>query len=143
MDRIWQWAWDRHGPRYSWAMFTLSSTFSLPIYVVPAFLVVAFEGSDQYLEAAAVAIIVELVTVYTMALPSFRGLRLAERWAAGENVDPASALEATYAYARGARIRAVAGNATLFALLLVAVGAITGAPAARLIQYAVMGAAFG
>src|SRR6185312_10072472 len=117
MDRIWQWAWDRHGPRYSWAMFALSFIFSMPIYVVPAFLVVAFEGSEQYLEAAAVAVIAELAVVYTMVLPTFGGLRLAEQWAAGENVDRASALEATYGYARGARIRAVAGNAAFFALL--------------------------
>lgn len=24
MDRIWQWAWDRHGARYAWAAYVLT-----------------------------------------------------------------------------------------------------------------------
>jgi uncharacterized membrane protein len=24
MDRIWQWAWDRYGPRYSWAIYAVT-----------------------------------------------------------------------------------------------------------------------
>ncbi|HEY6857306.1 MAG TPA: hypothetical protein VI194_13980 [Mycobacterium sp.] len=35
MDRIWQWAWDRYGARYSWAVYALSIPFSLPPYLFP------------------------------------------------------------------------------------------------------------
>src|ERR1700738_1426687 len=110
MDRIWQWAWDRYGSRYSWAVLALSCILSLPVYLLPSFLVLAFEGSVQYVEAAAVTVIADLVVGYMVILPGIGGLRLVERWAAGEKIDRASALDATYTYARGARVRAVAGN---------------------------------
>jgi adenylate cyclase len=143
MDRIWQWAWDRFGARYSWAVCALSGILSLPVYFLASFLVVAFEGSVQYFEAAAVTVIAQLVAGYIAVLPGIGGIRLAERWAAGEKIDRANALDATYTYARGARVRAVAATAAVYPLLLVAVAAITGATGARLVQYAILGAAFG
>jgi adenylate cyclase len=143
MDRIWQWAWDRYGARYVGAVFALSCILALPVYLLPSFLVVAFEGSVQYVEASAVTVFAELVMVYMLALPGLGQIRLVERWAAGQDVDRAQALEATYTFARRARVRVVAGNAALVALVLVVVAAITGATGARLVQYAILGAAYG
>ena len=45
MDRIWQWAWDRYGARYSWAIYAATFFFLLQIYLVPSFVIVAFEES--------------------------------------------------------------------------------------------------
>ena len=99
----------------------------LPIYLVWSFVVVAFERSDRYVEAAAVTVVAVLVMVYVVFLPGLGRIRLVERWAAGHEVDRARALEATYTWARGAVVRAVVGSAVCVALLLVVVGAIAGA----------------
>ena len=61
MDRIWQWAWDRYGARYSWAICAITFLVLLPIYLVPSFVVVAFEESGRYVEAAAVTVVAVLV----------------------------------------------------------------------------------
>ncbi len=62
MDRIWQWAWDRYGARYSWAMYAIMFFVVLPIYLVARRLsIVAFEKSDRYVEAAAVTVVAVLV----------------------------------------------------------------------------------
>ena len=50
MDRIWQWAWDRYGSRYSWALWAIVFQFLLLIYLVPSFVVVTFEKSDRSLD---------------------------------------------------------------------------------------------
>jgi hypothetical protein len=52
MDRIWQWAWNRYGARYSWALCAIAFVVVLPIYLASLFVVVAFEQSDHYVEAA-------------------------------------------------------------------------------------------
>jgi len=143
MDRIWQWAWDRYGPRYSWALGAISFPLLLSIYLIPSFGVVALEKSGHYVEAAAVTVVAVLVCGYVMALPGRRLFRLVEQWAAGHEVERASALEATYTWARGMVARAVVGNAVMGALVLVLVGAIAGADASRLVQYGMLGTAFG
>jgi hypothetical protein len=56
MDRIWQWAWDRYGARYSWAIYAVSVSELLPVYLALSFLIIAFERSDRYVEAAAVTV---------------------------------------------------------------------------------------
>ncbi|MDT7569778.1 MAG: adenylate cyclase [Pseudonocardiales bacterium] len=109
MDRIWQWAWDRHGARYSWAVCAVTYLASVPIYLLPTAVVVAFEGSSHYLEAAALTIISLLAMMYVVALPGWGAGRVVERWAAGEEVDRASALAATYAWSRGVVARVLAG----------------------------------
>jgi adenylate cyclase len=81
--------------------------------------------------------------MYTMLLPGLGGIRLAERWAAGHEVDPTRALEATYTYARRGVARGLGSNVVGGALLLVVVGAIAGATGSRLIQYGILGAAGG
>jgi adenylate cyclase len=143
MDRIWQWAWDRYGARYSWAMYALGFAVTLPAYLLGSFVVVAFERSGHYVEAAVVAFVAVLVLVYVVILPGLGRIRLVERSAAGHEVDRATALKATYSWARGAVVRAVVSNAVLFAALLVVVGAIGGATGSRLVQYGILGAVFG
>jgi adenylate cyclase len=142
MDRIWQWAWDRHGTRYTWAMCAIGFPVLLPIYLGSSFFVVAFEESRRYGEAA-VTVVAVLVLVYVTVLPGLGRIHLVERWAAGDEVDRAMALKATYTWVRGRMARTVGANAVFVALLLVVVGAIAGATGSRLVQYAIMGAVAG
>jgi adenylate cyclase len=143
MDRIWQWAWDRYAARYSWAICAVGFPIFLQIYLVFAFIVVGYEKSTHYVEAAVVTVVALPVLVYVMFLPGLGPLRLVERWAAGHEVDRARALEATYTWARAGRVRVVVGNAVWAALLLAVVGAIAGAPWWRLVQYGIVGAVYG
>lgn len=142
MDRMWQWAWDRFGPRYSWALYVLGFPVALPVYLLLTLSIVGLEGSDRYAEAAVVTAGAVVVLQLTMAFPDRRQLHLAQRWAAGEQVDCAAALRDTYVFARRATYRTVSTAWAWAALLAVAVGLIAGAPAARLWQYAVIGAVF-
>lgn len=41
MDRIWQWAWDRRGTRYSWLVYAVAMLLSLPPFLFWSFLIVA------------------------------------------------------------------------------------------------------
>src|ERR1700712_307199 len=143
MDRIWQWAWDRYGARYSWAIFGVAFFVALPFYLLLSFVVVAFEGSDRYVEAAAVTVVVALVLAWVNVLPGLGPAHLMERWAAGQVVDRPRAMDATYTYARGVVARVIVGNAVGGALLALVVAVITGAAELRLVQYAILGAAFG
>jgi class 3 adenylate cyclase len=115
----------------------------MPVWLLLAFLVVAFEGSDRYVEAAAVAVPVVVVMAYVSILPGGIPSRLVEQWAAGGEVDRARALEATYAWTRGAVVRTAGAGAVWIALLLAVVGAIAGATGSRLVQYGIVGAALG
>src|SRR6185312_8288590 len=54
MDRIWQWAWDRYGARYSWVICAVSLPLLLQIYLVLAFIVVGYQKSTHYVEATVV-----------------------------------------------------------------------------------------
>jgi adenylate cyclase len=107
MDRIWQWAWDRYGPRYSRAIYGIVFLVLLPIYLVLSFGIVIVEKSGHYFEAGAVAILAVLVMVYLMILPGLGGIRLVEHWARGHNVDRLTALEAAYTWNRAAIVQAV------------------------------------
>jgi class 3 adenylate cyclase len=124
-------------------IFAISFLALVPIYLMASSLIVASEESDRYVEATAVTVVATLMLVYVVVLPGQGRSRLVERWAAGEEVDRARALDATYTYARGSVVRAVGANAALVALLLVFVGAIAGASGSRLLQYAILGAAYG
>jgi class 3 adenylate cyclase len=142
MDRVWQWAWDRHGTRYSWAVFVLAYVVLVPIWETTALVVVEYEESNRFLEAAAVAASISLIAVYILAQPGGRVWRPLERWAAGDQVDEHEALESTYTWARGTLLRGVVFNAALGGLMCVVVGAMAGAEAPRLIQYAIIGTTF-
>jgi adenylate cyclase len=63
MDHILQWAWDRHGTRYSWALCAVIATAGLPIFVVWSFLIVAVEQSSGFSGAAAVTVVAVPVLV--------------------------------------------------------------------------------
>ena len=145
MDRIWQWAWDRYGARrYLWVLGVMALLVSLPVYLV--FLsvpIIAFEKSGRVVDATVVTLVAVLVLVCFMILPDRRWIRLVEQWAAGHNADRATALKATYSYARRATSRTVWGTGVWAALLSVVVGAIAGAPCSRLIQYGILGAVVG
>jgi adenylate cyclase len=124
-------------------MCAIAFVLVLPSYFVVSFVVVVFEDSDRYVEAAAVTVVVVLAQCYLFLPPGRRRFGLAEQWAAGHEVDRATALEYTYIYARGAVARGVVGGAISIALLLVVVGAIAGASGSRLVQYGIVGAALG
>src|SRR5690348_15103110 len=111
MERIWKWAWDRYGARYTWMLCAITIPVVLPIYLVLSFVVVAFEGSGHYAEAAGITVLAVPVMVYLMILPGWGPSRPMERWAAGHDVDRMTALEATYKWTRTTAPRAVAINA--------------------------------
>lgn len=143
MDRIWQWAWDQYRARYSWAIFAISVLVALPIWLVSSIILTAYEHSDHYFETAAVTVVAVPVAVYATVLPGLGRIRSVEQWAAGQKVDPATALENTYAYAREAVLRGVVVTAVWAAVLSVVVGAIAGATCSRLVQYGIWGAVLG
>jgi adenylate cyclase len=66
-----------------------------------------------------------------------------ERWAAGQEVDRAKALAATYALTRKVSVRVVMVNAALCGVLSAVVGAIVGVAGSRLVQYVVLGIVVG
>jgi adenylate cyclase len=143
MDHIWQWAWDRYAARYRWAVAAITFPVLLPVYLVWSSLVVAFEKSDRYLEAAAITVVALVVLLCATFLAARGHVGIVEQWAAGQDVDRAKALEATYTYARWAVPRVLWGVAVWAALLSVIVGAIAGATGLRLVQYGILGAASG
>ncbi len=142
MDRVWQWAWDRHGTRYSWIVSALTFAVVLPMAVLLALVIVDFEGSDRFLVAAAIAATTTLTTVYVLVLPGTVGWRLVERWAAGDRIDRQEALESTYSYARTSMVRASVAFALPGTTMCVVVGAIAGADGSRLFQYGIIGVTF-
>jgi adenylate cyclase len=143
MDRIWQWAWDRYGPRYMWVIYAVNVFLALPVYLFLSFVIVALEKSGGYIDAAAFTAAAVLVLAYVMILPGLGESRLFNRWAAGDQVDPATALRATYTWTRAAASRVVGANAVMVALLFLVVGASVGATGSRLVQYMVVGATYG
>jgi class 3 adenylate cyclase len=112
----------------------------LQIYLGSAFIVVALEGSRHYVEATVATVV---TVVYVLFLPGVGPIRRVEQWAAGHEVDRATALGDTYAYGRRLVVRGVAVNAVWVALLLVIVGAIAGGTGWRLAQYAILGGTIG
>jgi hypothetical protein len=99
----------------------------LPSYLMLSFIVVAYEKSDRYLEAAAVTVVALPPLAYAYFLPGLGRLHLVEQWAAGRDVDRTSALDATYVAARGAVARGLGSNVIWLALVFVVVGVIAGA----------------
>src|ERR1700733_2710911 len=143
MDRIWQWAWDRYRESYSWAAYAVTTLVILPVYLFWTFLIVAVEGARRYVEAAAVSVGAVPVLVYVILLPGLGSGRLIDRWAAGQTVDPARALGATYKWTRGAVRRGVVFNAVWLGLVSIVVAAIAGTTGSKLVQYGILGTAIG
>ena len=143
MERIWQWAWDRFGPRHRWAALAVLFPAGLPIYLFWSFLIVALEGSSRYLQAVVVTVVAVLAQNLFAAAAARGHYRPVEQWAAGDDVDRATALKATYTFSRSAVSRALWVSAICFALISVIVGAFAGASWPRLAQYGLLGAAIG
>ena len=143
MDRVFHWLWDRYGPRYSSAVWVLIYLLGLFVFGSYSLIIVAFEGSGHFIAAAIVTAVAVLVQAYLVVLPGSKESRPFEMWAAGHEVDPMTALGATFAYARRAAIRSLAINVVWAPLLGVVVGGIVGATSWRLVQYAIVGAAYG
>ncbi|OBK79300.1 adenylate/guanylate cyclase domain-containing protein [Mycobacterium sp. 1274761.0] len=143
MDRIWQWAWDRYAARYSWVVCAVFFASILSVSLILSLGVVAFEKSSRYVEACAVTGVAVAVLTYAVILPGSRPFHIAQRWAAGCDVDRAAALRDTYAWTRAAAVRGLAVWPVISALLAVVVAAIAGASESRLVQYAIFGAAMG
>jgi adenylate cyclase len=143
MDRIWQWAWDRYGARYTWALCLIGFFVSLQVYLVLTLSIVGFERSGRYVEVAAVTVGAVLVLQYMIFFPDRRSTRLVEQWASGHEIDRATALERTYSFARRSSSRMVWGFGVWAAALSVVAGAIAGATGPRLVQYGILGAVYG
>jgi class 3 adenylate cyclase len=143
MDRIWQWAWDRYGARYSWAIWIITFASGLPVYLVWSWSVVAFQKSSHYVKASAIAGVAVLVLAFMLVLPGNRQLLRAERFAVGEVIDRAEALKATYAWTRAAGVRTLALMTVWAAMFFVVVGVVAGTTGSRLAQFGVVGAALG
>lgn len=143
MDRIFQWVWDRHGPTYSWAICALVYLAGLSVHLAFPLIIVAFEGSDRYVEAAVITCVAMLVRAYLLVLPGSKRLRMIEKWVAGHTVDPMDALRATYTYARRTTVRALATDVVWVPCVAVVVATIAGATEGRLVQYAIVGVAYG
>jgi adenylate cyclase len=143
MDRIWQWTWDRYGARYLWALCVAAIPVMLAVYLPLSFLVVTFEESGRYLEAAVVTVAAIPVLGCIVILPGHHRIRPVQRWAAGDEVDRLTALEGTYHYLRTAGFRAVWTTCVWAAVLAAAIGAIAGATEWRIVQYGILGAVYG
>jgi adenylate cyclase len=143
MDRIYQWVWDRHGPRYSWVAWLLGTAVGIPAYGLWAFLIVAVERSSAYIETTAITLASVMVLSYLIILPGRGWSRLIEQWAAGREVSSVEALGATYAWVRGSVGRAMIATGVIAALQSVVVAMVAGASGLRLIQYGFLGAAAG
>ena len=105
--------------------------------------VVGVENSRDYLAAAAITLGVLPVLAYLIVLPGRGRSRLVEQWAAGLEVDRIRALTDTYAWGRDMSARGLIVNCVGVALLLVAVGAFTGASSSQLLEFGVIGVALG
>jgi adenylate cyclase len=141
MERIWQWAWDRHGPRYSWVIWAFMVPAITVTYLVWTLVVVAFEHSTNYMQVAVVTAIAVVVLAYVVVLPGSRTFRRMQAWADDREVDRAGALEDTYIWTRTAGLRALSFMPVWAAVLFVVVGHLAGANGSRLIQYAILGCA--
>jgi class 3 adenylate cyclase len=139
-DHLWQWAWDRHGTRYSWAVVALTYVLVLPVWGLSAFIVVVYAESDRFLLAAAIVAVAEFAALYLGALPGSRMWRQMERWAAGDQIDRYEALESTYTMARTAVVRTTVAYAAVGGTMCVVVGAVSGGSTSQLIQYGILGA---
>ena len=126
-----------------WVIYAVTVFLALPVYLILSFVIVAFEKSGGYIDAAAFTAAAVLVLAYVMILPGLGESRLFYRWAAGDQVDPARALRATYGWTRAAASRVVGANAVMVAVLFLVVGAVVGATGSRLVQYMVVGATYG
>jgi hypothetical protein len=143
MDRIWQWAWDRYAARYLWAIWVIMVAPILLTFVAWSALFVAFENSTHYVEAAAVTSVAVIVVASAVLLPGSGRFRRTQQWAAGRDIDRATALKDTYTWARAVGVRALWLQLVWGGVLFAVVGEIAGASGLRVVESAVAGAILG
>jgi class 3 adenylate cyclase len=142
MDRVWQWAWNRHGTRYSWVVFAISFTVNLPVTALLAFVIAGFADSGRFYSTAAVAVVTTSVAMYVAARPGSEVWSLLEGWAAGDLVDRRDALQATYTLARTSVVRAFTVTTMAGAMMCVVVGVLAGESRWSLVQFAAIGVVY-
>lgn len=144
MNLLWEWCWRRFRRRYSWALFGALSFVALPILVAIAFVTVRLEGSGQYGNALALALLGSLAIVAVVVLPGVSSV-----WGDVEGWDPASpaskhrALEGTYAFTRGLRLRSVSAWLVIPGLVATGAGLVSGARVGRALEYGIIGIGIG
>jgi class 3 adenylate cyclase len=125
-----------------WILYAIGFAITLPVYLLLTLLIDAFEKSGHYVEVTAVTAGAAVLFECMLAIPR-RRMRLAEQWAAGQEIDRATALEGTYSYARRLSSQMAWSTGVWAAVLSVVVGAIAGATGLRLVQYGILGAVYG
>ncbi|MFI5507932.1 adenylate/guanylate cyclase domain-containing protein [Mycobacterium sp. NPDC051804] len=143
MDRIWQWAWDRYGARYSWVIWLVAFANLLVSYLSLSFLVVAYEKSNRFVDALVLSGVAAAILALVIILPGSRTFSLGQARRKRRPMDDVKALEQTYRWTRAAGIRGMWSMSVCGLMLLPIVGVITGASASRLLQYAVVGVTLG
>lgn len=139
MDRFWQWAWDRHAPRYLWLVWLFTSAASLPVFLAWAWIVLSFEKSNRYGAAFIVAVVVVLVMAAVGTLPGRSWFRDVDRWLSGQEIDRVKALQDTYVGTRRTDVRSIVYVPASMVVLLTAAAAVTGARGSQLIEYGILG----
>ena len=140
MERVWAWVWTRHGSHVSWAGPLTSTLVTFPLNLAILLIVIAYEGSDRYAVAAAIALTSSFVVAVAVTRPGARRWKPLEGWAGGDRSDPASALRSTYTIARRMTVEAVVGNSSIGMLAVVLTAAVGGASGADLLRWAAFGA---
>ena len=139
MDRLWQWVWDRYGPRYFRALYAAMVPLSLPVYLLWSFLIVAVEKSGHYVEAAAVTVVAATVLQWVALFQVWGSVAL---WSGGRRVrkiDRAKALAATYALTRKIGCSSGNGQRCLGRRVIGRCRCDRRATGSRLVQYVVLG----
>jgi class 3 adenylate cyclase len=121
----------------------LVGSVALPAFVFFSSMIVAFEGSDRYTEAAAVTVVVLLFQYFLGILFLAKTMRRIEECASGRVSHPMTVLVATYADTRRLTAWQVVAQMVYMTVIAVVVGAIAGATGWRLVQWAILGAAYG
>ncbi|TRW82805.1 adenylate/guanylate cyclase domain-containing protein [Mycolicibacterium sp. 018/SC-01/001] len=143
MGRLWQWLWDRYGRFYSWAIIVAVIPTLVMTYVFYACIIVAFEHSERYAEAIGVVVVAATVIETVAVRLGRRWFRPLEQFAAGQEIDRASALAGTYTYTRKVSAYLAWGHAVWIGSTFAVIGVVAGAAWARVVQYGVVGALIG
>ena len=106
MNRVWQWAWDRYGSRYSWAVLVLSYLLTVPMWVFTAIVIVMYEESDQFVGPPRWPPRSRWLLVIPRSA-RFRCLAPHRAMGGGRPDDRQQTLESTYAFARSFLVRGI------------------------------------
>ena len=104
-----------------WVLYAIGFAVTLLVYLLLTLLIAAFEKSGHYVEVTAVTAGAAVLFECMLAIPR-RRMRLAEQWAAGQEIDRATALEGTYSLARRLSSQMAWSTGVWAALLSVVVG---------------------